>query len=175
MLLEFIAAIVTALAVGGLMHLLIVVSGRRLPRWLIPAGAGLGMLAFVIWSEYSWAARSLAVLPEPVVLASKNQSRAWFRPWTYVKPLTTRMILVDHRLTRRHAEFPAQRLVAVVLMERWAPTRQIPVLFDCLGLRRIDLLDGVRLAEDGRVEGGHWRELPADDPVLRAACEPALP
>ncbi|MBD7987290.1 hypothetical protein H9645_04540 [Luteimonas sp. Sa2BVA3] len=170
MLLEFIAILAAGFGLAGLVLSLNIALRRRLPQWVVPASAGAGMLLMAIWLEYSWLDRTTGTFPDGVEVASTNQSRSWYRPWTYVVPLTNRLIAVDHRFDRRHADMPGQVLTRVILAGRWEPTRQYGVVYDCTAHRRADLLDQVQLDEAGRLRNASWIQLAADDPVLRNAC-----
>lgn len=172
MLLEFIATIVIGIGAAGAVLIANKLLRGRLPGWAMPAGAGAAMIGFVVWSEYTWADRITETLPPEVAIASRNAVTSWYRPWTYVWPFTNRITLIDHRYTRRHENFPDQVLTAVVMMGRWEPGRQVPVVFDCAGGRRADLRAHVVIAEDGAIEGADWLRLPQDDPLLQAACRP---
>lgn len=170
MLFDLIATIASGFAAAGIVLILNFIVGKRLPGWAVPAAAGAGMLAFAIWSEYSWASRAMMHMPPEVEVASTNQVRAWYRPWTYVVPQVNRLIAVDHRFTRRHAERPGEVMTRVLLMGRWEPSRQFGVVFDCVGHRRADLIDQVVLSEEGDLVNARWFQLEAGDPVMRAAC-----
>ncbi len=170
MLLEFIAIIAAGFGLAGLALSLDFILRRRLPPWIVPASAGAGMLLMAIWLEYSWFDRTTGTFPDSVQVASTNQVRSWYRPWTYAVPLTNRFIAVDHRFHRRHAAAPGQVLTRLVLAGRWEPTRQYGVVFDCVGHRRADLLDQVELDDGGRLKNATWIQLSADEPVLRNAC-----
>lgn len=169
MLLEFIAALASGFAAFGVLLMINAFTGRRLPRWVMPAGAGLGMLAFTIWSEYSWPER--AILPGAGYQeASRNSVATWYRPWTYVWPQSNRLIAIDHRFTRTHPEAPDLVLTRVALLARWMPEYGYLVVFDCATGRQADLLAGVELMPDGTLEGAEWVEIGTDDPVLATAC-----
>ncbi len=170
MILEFIAAIAVAITVGGMVHLIRRTAPERIAPWAVPAAAGAAMIGFAVYMEYTWASRTVASLPDEAVVASQNATTSWFRPWTYIFPLTNRMIVVDHRFTRRHAAHPEHVLTGVVMLGRFEPGRQIPVLFDCEQGRRAELDAQVTFAEDGGLEGADWRDLRDDDPIMRAAC-----
>ncbi|MDR6992210.1 hypothetical protein [Luteimonas sp. 3794] len=170
MLLEFVAIIAAGFALAGVALTLNFVVGKRLPGWVIPASAGLGMLLMAIWLEYSWLDRARSSLPDAVEIASTNEIRVWYRPWTYVVPQSNRLIAIDHRFDRRNAAMPNQVLTQVLLIGRWQPSRQFGVLFDCAGQRRADMVDQVVFEDDGTLRNARWRDLEADDPVLRAAC-----
>jgi len=171
MLLEFIATIALGLGIAGLVMALNLVLGRRLPRWAMPAAAGLGMILFLVYLEYSWAPRTAEQLPEGVVVTSKSSQSMWYRPWTYISPLSLRMIAVDTRRNRSHPDWPGRVMTTMVLFERWMPTREIPVVFDCDDHRRADLHAGVELGEDGALHGADWYRLEEEDRGLQAACE----
>jgi hypothetical protein len=170
MLLEFIAIIAAGFGLAGTVMALNVVLRRRLPGWAMPAAAGGGMLAMAIWLEYSWLERVRATFPPEVEVASTNQVRAWYRPWTYAVPLSNRLIAIDHRFDRRHPDRPGQVLVRILLVGRWEPTRQFAALFDCAGLRRADFMDQVEFDDDGGLRNARWQPLQAEDRVLQAAC-----
>lgn len=170
MLLEFIAIIAAGFGLGGIALSVNIALRRRLPQWIVPAAAGAGMLLMAIWLEYSWLERTTATFPEGVEVASTNQVRSWYRPWTYVVPLTNRLIAVDRRFDRRHASRPGQVLTRVILAGRWEPTRQFGAVYDCSANRRADLLDQVELADSGELKNAKWVQLSADDAVLRAVC-----
>lgn len=170
MLLEFIAIIAAGFGLAGVALALNIALRRRLPQWIVPASAGAGMLMMAIWLEYSWFERTTGTFPEGVAVASTNQARSWYRPWTHVVPLTNRLIAVDHRFARRHADRPGQVLTRVILAGRWEPTRQYGVVYDCIGHRRADLLDQVQLEQGGQLRNANWIQLQADDRVMRVAC-----
>jgi len=144
--------------------------GWRMPGWAVPAAAGFAMIAFVVWTEYSWAERTRSGLPAEVTVVSQNAITSWYRPWTYVWPLTNRMTVIDHRFDRTNADHPHLLITAVVMLGRWEPGRQVPVVFDCQDGLRADLRSTVVIADDGTLVGADWLRLSPDDPMLRAAC-----
>ena len=171
MLLEFIAILAAGFGLAGIALSINIALRRRLPQWIVPAAAGAGMLLMAIWLEYSWFERTTGTFPEGVEVASTNEVRSWYRPWTYVVPLTNRLIAVDHRADRRHADVPGQVLTRIILAGRWEPTRQFGAVYDCNTHRRADLLDQVELDEGGQLRNASWIQLPQDDAVLRNVCD----
>jgi hypothetical protein len=170
MLFEFIAAIAVGLGTAGLALILRHISGARLPIWLAPASAGLAMIAFMVTMEYSWEERTVERLPEGVVVVNASEESSWYRPWTYLRPLTLRLVAVDTRRNRRNEAQADRIMTTVLLLGRWMPTREIPVVYDCAGARRADLGEGVVLSANGDLQGAQWRSLDTDDPGLRAVC-----
>ncbi|MCY4335158.1 MAG: hypothetical protein OXC60_10875 [Litoreibacter sp.] len=171
MFLELIAVFVAGIACAGIALMLIMISGRRLPRWITPIAAGAGMIAITISSEYSWFDRTSARLPEGVAVATTVEEKSWVRPWTQIWPYTKRFVAVDQSTARSHAEQPDQKMVDLYFFGRWSPVNRAPMLFDCAGNRSALLIDGADFAEDGSLKNAEWDALAPDDPILTLACE----
>lgn len=170
MLLEFIAAIALGLGVAGTMMALRKLTGQRLPAFMLPASAGLSMIAMMVYLEYSWAERTTDRLPEGVVITAESTDAMWYRPWTYLAPVTFRLVAIDTRRSRINTAQPNQVMTTVMLLGRWMPIREIPVVYDCQRQRRADLDSDVTLADDGALVGASWRALAEDDRALEVAC-----
>ena len=170
MLLEFIAAIASGLGVAGVMMAARKLTGHRLPGFLVPASAGVAMIAIMVYFEYSWAWRITDRLPEGVVITAESTDAMWYRPWTYLAPVTFRLVAIDTRRSRLNAAQPNQVMTTVMLLGRWMPIREIPVVYDCQRQQRADLDSGVTLADDGALVGARWRDLAEDDRALEVAC-----
>lgn len=170
MFLELIATIVAGIACAGVAMLLNIVTGRRLPRWLVPVAAGAGMIAVTVASEYSWYERTAARLPDGVEVAMTVDEVGWMRPWTKIWPYTKRFIAVDQGTARTHASQPDQKLVDLYFFGRWSPVNRAPMLFDCAGSRAAVLIDGATFAPDGTVADVTWEPRAADDEILTMAC-----
>lgn len=141
-------------------------------RWLYPATVAAGMLAFTMWSEYSWPSRAVASQPA-LVLAAHNQHSVAYRPWTYVWPQQTQLITVNTAMLDRHALNPALVMTQLVLIGRWRPLQSVLAIFDCANHASVAVEDGVTLNPDGTLEGATWTELAASDPVLATVCAAA--
>lgn len=171
MFFELIAVLVVGVALAGVALSLRFISRQRLPKWIIPVFAGLGMLSYAIWSEYSWFSRVSTGLPPEVVVAWHNEDAAFWRPWSYYKPVINRFTAVDQRTAARHANFPDQVMIDIVLAARWQQSARVKVVFDCAKPARADLIGrNVSVSETGEITGADWVTLAADDAVLQAAC-----
>lgn len=162
---DFITMIAAGLLAGVLVfvarHATRKLSGRDLPRWLMPASAGLAMLGVTIWGEYVWFADAKAQLPEGAVVVQANADVAPWRPWTYLWPVTTRFVALDTTAARR----PEPDLVAVnlYLVARWQQVRPVSVAYDCARSRQAIL-------GAGGLAGANWMAAGAEDAGLHAAC-----
>jgi len=170
MFLELIATLVAGIACAGIAMLVNITVGRRLPRWLIPVAAGLGMLGMTVSNEYTWFDRTAARLPEGVEIAMTVEERGWLRPWTRIAPYTKRFAAVDIATARRNPALPDQRLADLYFFGRWSPVSQAPVLFDCATGRSAVLIDGADFAPDGSVRDADWQRMPDGDPILALVC-----
>lgn len=95
MIWHLIAAVFAGLAAAGIGLILRTLSGKRLPKWIVPVFGGLGMLGYQIHVEYSWFEHKQAQLPETAILISSDTGTAVWRPWTFAIPMTTKFSVVD--------------------------------------------------------------------------------
>lgn len=170
MFIELIATIIAGIGAAGLIMLLNRATGSRLPRWLAPVGAGIAMLAATISSEYSWYQRTSSALPEGIVVAETVESKAMYRPWTYVVPFVERFMAVDVGTARQNPDQPGQVLVDLLFFGRWQPVQKLAVMFDCQNNRQTLVPEEVIFDENGALQGAKWGPIPADAPVLGIAC-----
>lgn len=95
MIWHLVAAVFSGLAAAGIGLLLRTLSGKRLPKWIVPVFGGLGMLGYQVSTEYSWFEHKQAQLPSSAeVVASETSSAVW-RPWTFAFPITTKFTVID--------------------------------------------------------------------------------
>ncbi|KUF10309.1 hypothetical protein [Pseudoponticoccus marisrubri] len=163
MFLELIAVVVAGFAGAGALMLVVRLSGNRLPRWLIPIGAGAAMLAAAISSEYSWYNRTADTLPEGLEVAQTVESRAFWRPWTFLFPMTDRFVAVDTGNLRANSTQEALYLTDLYFFGRWQTVQAVEVMVDCAAGRRADPALG-----DGSPPV--WRDVGGDDPIVRTVC-----
>lgn len=170
MLFELIAAVVAGVALAGVAMLLRWLSRGLLPKWIVPVVAGLGMLGYSIWSEYSWFDRMNVALPG-IEVSWKNGQTAFWRPWSYIEPVTTRFSAVDMKTAKRHPNQPGLVMVDILLVARWQPVQPVKVVYDCPNMQRADLVDSnVSIADDGSLVGADWIKLDAEDAAMKIAC-----
>ena len=162
----FMAGLVTGLFVFGIRRL----APNFIPKWLIPVGAGAAMLVATISSEYGWFGRTTATMPEGFVVAQSIEEAVFYRPWTYLAPLTSRFVAVDTNSVRTNESLPDQRIVDLYFYGRWAAINTVPILFDCASERTATLIQDVEFNEDGSVSDADWSPMASDDPVFVAAC-----
>ena len=167
MFLELIATFAAGFATAGVVLLInLVTRGRLLPRWVMPVAAGGAMIAYAVWSEYTWAERTIAALPEGLsVVQTIEEKKAW-KPWTYLAPQVTRLVAADTGTARKNPEAPGTQLVDLYFFGRWQAVNKVPQLIDCAAMARADVTDAA-LADPAAAS---WITLEASDPLIRTVC-----
>lgn len=166
MLWHLIAAIFAGLGSAGIAMLLRQLSGKRLPRWIIPVFGGLGILGYQIYQEYSWFDHKQQQLPAQTQLIDSEQRSMVWRPWTYLVPITNAFTVID---TRPDTEGENGEVVAFQLyrFERAYPDNvsHRPYLLNCATRELVPLEK-----DDGRPLVSEMRRLTEDSPLYRHQC-----
>ncbi|NLD13469.1 MAG: hypothetical protein GX665_00050 [Gammaproteobacteria bacterium] len=76
-----------AFLAAGIAQYARLLTAKKLPKWIVPAAAGLGILGYQIYMEYSWFERTQKLLPEGSVVTEVRETPAFWRPWTFAVPL----------------------------------------------------------------------------------------
>ncbi|TQS73144.1 hypothetical protein ERN12_05065 [Rhodobacteraceae bacterium] len=161
------AGVLAGLVAFALRHAVTKFGLRGLPKWVVPAAAGVAMLGYTIYAEYSWYPQLRDGLAGDVAVVMTVEDSNWWRPWTFAAPVITRFIAVDRdRLSHPVADLSQGNLL---LLARWQAPRAVPVAFDCKSATRADLVGGAQI-ENGKLQGGRWIDVGADDPALQAFC-----
>ena len=97
MLWTILAIVIAGLGAGGIAMLLRKLSRNLLPKWIIPVFAGLGMLSYQIYYEYSWFDHQVQRQPQESVLVASEAGQVFWRPWSYHWPMTTAFTVLDSK------------------------------------------------------------------------------
>ena len=116
MIWHLIAAVFAGLAAAGIGLILRTLSGKRLPKWIVPVFGGLGMLGYQVQVEYSWFEHKQAQLPATTTVRSSDTSTAVWRPWTFAIPMTTKFSVIDSENIRL-SEQNGARLAEFILYQ----------------------------------------------------------
>lgn len=170
MALELIAAIVAAIVCASIAFAVRRMSGGRLPKWIITAAGGAGLIGFTVWSEYDWFNRVSAELPSGVQVVWQATEAMPLRPWTYLFPITTRFVAMDLGKMARHPANPDLRLARLYNFARWQTVKDGLMVVDCAGGRQVMVTDGVEITPEGTLAGAEWVVPAPDDGFQTAAC-----
>lgn len=173
MLMTLIAVIFAGFAGAGLALALRFGTGRRLPGWITPLGAGAAMIAATIATEYGWYDTTTGSMPEGMEVIVTHERSAWWQPWTYLRPYRDGFIAVDIAGIRSNEDAPGLHLVNLYVFGRWAATTEVPMAVDCTGNRQLTLIDRPDLSLDSLTDDAPWIALREDDPLRLAVCNEA--
>lgn len=128
MLWELIAAAFAGLSGAGIaMGLRFVI--KRLPKWIIPVMAGVCMLTFTIYSEYSWYNHTKNRLPDHSVVVHTVPHTAFYKPWSYAYPQILQFVVLDKRSIKPIGDGQYQALL--YFFERRFKTEPLAVTINC--------------------------------------------
>ncbi|MFN4154895.1 MAG: hypothetical protein ACK4HF_09590 [Paracoccaceae bacterium] len=170
---EFFAAIVAAVALGGMAHLLRRLTGHRLPKWFVTVAAALGLVGTTIFLEYDWFNRVSAELPDGVQVVWLSEEVMALRPWTLIAPITTRFVAMDTRAIVQHPNNASLRMAKLFNFGRWRPVTNGLMVFDCGARRQVLVTEGVEITADGTLQGAEWVTASEGDGFQAAACKAA--
>jgi hypothetical protein len=123
--------------------------------WLLPAGIGLSMVVYSVWSDYSWYSRAVDQLPDGAQILLVGRDKQPWAPWTYLVPVATRFAALDPASISDASQ--GTRNAQIMLVERRGQTVIVPQDFDCTGQR-------IRPAR------GDWMPAQSDDPAYATIC-----
>ncbi len=170
MAIDLIAALFVAAVVGMLVWL-----ARRwlpaLPRWLVPASAGLALIGYTVWSEYDWYPRMSRQLPPEIEVVATLEEASPFRPWSFLAPATTSFVALDHRKTLSHPQKADLRMVTLYSFARTGGMTEGLMAVDCAGARQALIVEGAQITDAGELTGAEWRPAVTEDRLQQAACK----
>ncbi|PWW40156.1 hypothetical protein [Chromohalobacter israelensis] len=169
MIWQLIAAIFAGLGAAGVGLILRQLSGKHLPRWIVPALGGVGMLGYQVYYEYSWLSAKQQQLPDSAEVVDVERDAMWWRPWTYLFPLPVAFEVID-RDDVRTLEADGQRMVEFFLyrFEKRALERVThqAYLMNCSAREWVPLEGEKRQPNPAALQ-----TIGADDALYQAVCE----
>ncbi len=164
---HLLAVFISGLSLGGIAYLLRSLSRQRLPKWLIPAFAGAGMLGYLAYYDYTWYDFKRSQLPAGAIIFDTAHHSNFFKPWSYASPAINAFSVADGNF--RVEEQAGAHLVEYLAYEfSKDPVERMRTrlhVLNCSSLERvsIDPEHPQAKAELSRISNA--------DPVFVAACE----
>lgn len=171
MLWELIATITAGLGAAGIALIIRKLSKHKAPAWLIPTFAGCAMLGFQIHSEYNWFKHQSGLLPEGLVVVSKIEQQAIWRPWSLLYPQTLRFIAADINNAAANKLNADIKLVDLYFFERRMQAKRVPQVIHCTQYAQADFSTTLSIPQGNALINKDWRKLAVDDPLLQAVCQ----
>jgi hypothetical protein len=170
---ELIATFCAGLGAAGIALFARSVSKKKLPQWLVPVFAGVGMLGFQVYSEYTWFSHQKSLLPDGVEVVKKIEESSPWRPWSFVKPQVVRFVAVRVGEGAVNQVNPDLVLAEVYLFERRKLAKRVHQVFHCGQNARAEFSENLEIPSFGEPLNEQWFSLPEDDPLLVEACRAA--
>jgi hypothetical protein len=167
MLIELVGTVFAGLGGAGVVLWLRLLTSSRLPKWMIPVAAGVAMLAFQIVNEYNWYPSQLANLPDGVEVVSQVEVRSWWRPWTWMVPQTSRLIIADFAGAEQNQINPALHKVNLYALARRQSIVHMITVVHCESRARADYHTALDTPRPGDTLSSEWIALADDDRLLK--------
>ena len=163
---NLVATLFAGLGAAGIALAIRSLSRKRAPKWIIPVFAGIGMLSYQIYNEYTWFEHKQTLLPaEAVVVATEERRIAW-RPWSYLVPQVTSFTVLDTNSIRH--ELSQQDVVQFYLyrFER----NYADVVTSQIYLLHCSRQELLPLDKDGEPQVNQLRQLAPEAPLFNRIC-----
>jgi hypothetical protein len=170
MLWDVIATIVSGVGAAGIALLIVKLSARRAPRYLVPFFAAAGMLGFQIYSEYQWFDHQQSLLPEGVVVVKAVAESTPWRPWSYLQPQIIRFIALDVKNASANQQNSQLMLATLYLFERRSPAIAVKQVIHCGLKHRADFNDALTIPAVGAALDQSWHPISDDEQALLQVC-----
>lgn len=162
---ELIATVFAGLGAAGVMLGLRFIF-KKSPKWLVPAAAGLGMLLFQVYSEYTWFNHTRSLLPKNTVVVAEIGETAFYKPWSYIKPQVLKFVAVDTDKVLFADDDKTVLQTNLYFFERRMSANTWPVLIDC----KKRLQANVKSVENGVPVPDGWNKGQYTGQIAQAVC-----
>lgn len=155
MFFEIVIVLCIALAAAGSVMLPLRLLGFKDTKTLGLTAAALAMFGYVIWTQYSWADRSIERLPNTAVVVQQYEYEGVLEPWTAFFPRISRLMVMDKAQILRHPDHPGMALITAELIEQREDTIFVPLMIDCVALRHSPVAPNTEFSP-GMEDGMNW-------------------
>lgn len=149
-----------------MVYLLRKITGNRLPKWLVSAAAGLAMLTYLAYYDYTWYDFKRSQLPVDTKLIAEQRATSFLKPWSYVVTPVSAFTIFDGR--SQTSEQNGQLLVEYILYTfHKDPIEQLTTqayLLNC------NLLERAVLAKEENAQQITVKKIERNDPMYQQLC-----
>ncbi len=169
MIWELLATVFAGLGAAGIiMGLRMII--KKIPKWTVPASAGLGMLLFQIYSEYTWFEHTESLLPQGTVVVAKVDDVVYHKPWTKFIPLVERFIAADVRNAQKNQQHPSLVQVELYFFERRMSAHHLSIVIDCTHKRQANFDPNLTPATG--TDDTRWTQTRYTENLVTLVCRP---
>lgn len=170
MIVQFISAIALAILALLFCWAIFRTFKKPMPKHLYPIIAAASVIGYGIYSEYTWADRTIAQLPDSIKVVHELAGTSMFSPWSFVISRTDQLSMVDTASIRRNDKLPNYILTDLLLMQRFSPVIRVPQLIDCERQRRTDVTTNATYDNDGLPTNAKWENLDSGHAIVNVLC-----
>lgn len=168
--------IISLVAVGagaaGLLHgIYRLLMRRKPPKFIVPLSAGLAMIVFHIWNEYSWYGRTADMLPPSIEIVDTLSVKEFWAPWTYIFPKTNGFVALDRASTQQNAKLPGFVMATTMFVKRAEDTLITHIIINCAERRWMAIFEGTNFDENGLPLSPEWAPFESNTHMAEAACK----
>lgn len=168
MIWHLLALAVAGLGAAGIAALLRGLTGKKLPKWIIPIFAGAGMLTYQIYYEYNWFEHKQSQLPEASQVVEIEQEGVFWRPWTYMFPMTVGFTVLDTNEIAQ-VEREGQSISQFILYK--FDKEYVDLVSHQTHLLNCTTQELVPMAADGTLRVAAMRLVEREGPLYQSVCQ----
>ncbi|KAA1173694.1 hypothetical protein FWJ25_09700 [Marinobacter salinexigens] len=162
----FVATVFCGLGAAGIALGIRAATNKKAPRWIIPVFAGAGMLAYLVYGEYTWYEHKKSLLPEEAVIVDTEDEGIFWRPWTFVVPYVSAFSTVDVKSISRDTNNPDILRFTLYRFEQKV-TDAVSHRVHLINCKSREL---VPLGSDGTPRVDNMKVLGKTDPLVQTVC-----
>lgn len=164
---NLVATVFAGLGAAGIAFGIRSLTQKRAPKWIVPVFAGVGMMSYQVYIEYTWFEHMQSRMPSETVVVSTEEEQVFWRPWSYLAPQITSFTVLDKSSIVR--DLPGQDVIRFYLY-RFKQTYGGRVS-DKVYLMNCATRELVPLSDAGEPITTAMSELSHDNRLLIAACQ----
>lgn len=164
---HLVVVLIMGLCMGAFAHLIRKMSRNRLPKWLVPFFAAVGMLGYLAYYDYAWFGFKTSQLPKGTEIVYELRKKSFFRPWSYFVAPVNSFVVYDGQ--HRKIELEGKELVEYYTYE----FQKTPI--ETL-VKHHNMLDCATMERGSRGEAKdnlafHFVKIKEDDPMYKMLCK----
>ncbi len=168
---QLVATLMIGVLAASVTFILYRISPRFFPRVIIPFAAAIAMIAYNIWHETTWYARTSTVLTEEFVLLGKGEPvKSLMSPWTFVVPRTDNFFALDKRTIQPLPNSDGRYLVQVLDVGRFYPAKRTSRIVDCTTREQAMIDAATKFDADGLPADLKWTKITAGNRLADEVC-----